>query len=90
MFYNALAFNQDLSRWCLSNIYSSSSYWSNFSTYSALTTAHLPPLVTQGYSYRCSLSAYQEFVTTRSIPSTDRVLKIPTVSGLTYDFTIDW
>ena len=91
MFQNASKFNQDLSRWCLQGITNNTNNRANFSPGSPLIEDHLPPLVRYGYASRCLNSQpYQHFITTRDIPSMDKTLIIPTVTGLEYGFTIDW
>jgi surface protein len=79
MFYQATAFNRDLSRWCVSLITSTPTY---FNTSSALTTPHLPVWGT------CPV-AYSPFITTWETTAPNQSITIPT-NGAGYDFIIDW
>jgi hypothetical protein len=80
MFYNATVFNQDLSRWCVSTV---GSNYTSFNNNSALTTAHLP-------QWGSCPATYDSFDTTWTTSSANETITIPLVSGVGYDFTIDW
>ena len=84
--HNASAFNQDLSRWCVSN------YPTNYqSSYNLLTNTN--PLYNHtAYHPKWGTcpQPYDTFDTTWRIPSGNRTLTIPTFAGIAYDFTIDW
>ena len=83
---NANAFNQDLSRWCVSN------YPVNYqSAYNLLTNVN-PFASHTAYhpKWGSCPQPYDTFDTTWRIPSGNRTLTIPTFAGIAYDFTIDW